>query len=96
MVPNGRSKFKPMGRRTKGWIKGMRVVQLCLRVLEAVAAAGFIVVMGVGYFLGWIMGVTVGSSLAAFWNASIVLTTTTLPILVRCCHPPLPLQHLSP
>ncbi|KAK4099644.1 hypothetical protein N658DRAFT_498125 [Parathielavia hyrcaniae] len=60
MVPNGRSGFRPMGRRTKGWIKGMRVVQLCLRVLEAVAAAGIIVVMGLSGLIGWIMGATCG------------------------------------
>jgi heme A synthase len=51
-----------MGRRTKGWIKGMRVVQLCLRVLESVAAVGIIVVMGLSGLIGWVMGVTVGLS----------------------------------
>jgi hypothetical protein len=53
-----------MGRRTKGWIKGMRVVQLCLRVLEAVAAVGIIVVMGLSGLIGWVMGATVGLPLA--------------------------------
>ncbi|KAK4126590.1 hypothetical protein N657DRAFT_643374 [Parathielavia appendiculata] len=49
-----------MGRRTKSWIKGMRVVQLCLRVFEAAAAAGIIVVMGLSGLIGWIMGATCG------------------------------------
>jgi hypothetical protein len=62
MVPSGRSRFRPIGRRTKGWIKGMRVVQLCLRVLESVAAVGIIVVMGLSGLIGWVMGVTVGLS----------------------------------
>lgn len=64
MAPTGRSRFKPMSLRTKGWIKGMRVVQLCLRVLEAVAAAGLIVAMVLSELIGWVTGVAVGSQLA--------------------------------
>jgi len=61
MVPGGRSRYKPMGHRTKGWIKGMRVVQLCLRVVQIFAAIGLIAVMSVAGLMGWIMGATVGS-----------------------------------
>ncbi|AEO66720.1 uncharacterized protein THITE_2115055, partial [Thermothielavioides terrestris NRRL 8126] len=60
MVPSGRSRFRPMSWRTKSWIKRMRVVQLCLRVLEAVAAVGLVVVMSLAGLIGWIMGVTLG------------------------------------
>ncbi|KAL2137407.1 hypothetical protein VTI74DRAFT_28 [Chaetomium olivicolor] len=60
MVPSGRSKFRPMGRKTKGWIKGMRVVQLCLRILEAVGAVGLVVVMSLIGLMGWVMGATLG------------------------------------
>ncbi|KAK4140646.1 uncharacterized protein C8A04DRAFT_39734 [Dichotomopilus funicola] len=60
MVPNGRSRFRPMGRRTKGWIKGMRVVQIGLRVIQITAAVGLITVMSVAGLMGWVMGVTLG------------------------------------
>ncbi|KAK3901932.1 hypothetical protein C8A05DRAFT_34361 [Staphylotrichum tortipilum] len=60
MVPTGRSRYKPMGRRTKSWIKAMRVVQLGLRVVEAIAAVGLIAVMSVSGFIGWITGATLG------------------------------------
>ncbi|KAK3306915.1 uncharacterized protein B0T15DRAFT_393260 [Chaetomium strumarium] len=60
MVPSGRSKYKPMGRKTKGWIKGMRAVQLCLRVLEIIGAVGLVVVMSLAGLLGWVIGVTLG------------------------------------
>jgi hypothetical protein len=57
MVPGGRSaKYRPMSHRTKSWIKGMRVVQLCLRVLQAVAAVGLIVVTSMSGLMGWVMG----------------------------------------
>ncbi|KAK4238633.1 hypothetical protein C8A03DRAFT_33329 [Achaetomium macrosporum] len=60
MVPSGRSKYKPMGRKTKGWIKGMRTVQLCLRILEVIGAVGLVVVMSIAGLLGWVIGVTLG------------------------------------
>ncbi|KAH6856458.1 hypothetical protein B0I37DRAFT_76220 [Chaetomium sp. MPI-CAGE-AT-0009] len=60
MVPNGRSKFTPMGRKTKSWIKGMRVVQMCLRVIQAIAAAGLIVAMSVSGLAAWIVIATCG------------------------------------
>ncbi|KAJ4300221.1 hypothetical protein N0V88_002892 [Collariella sp. IMI 366227] len=60
MVPNGRSNFKTMGRRTKGWIKGMRVVQLLLRILEVIGAVGLLVVMSLINLMGWVMGATLG------------------------------------
>ncbi len=50
-----------MSLRTKGWIKGMRRVQLGLRVLEIVAAIGLIAVTSVAGLMGWILGATVGS-----------------------------------
>lgn len=62
MVPTGRSsRYKPMGQRTKSWIKAMRVVQLALRVVESIAAVGLIAVMSVSGFIGWITGATVSS-----------------------------------
>jgi hypothetical protein len=60
MIPSGRSRFTPMSRRTKSWIKGMRAVQLCLRVLEVVAAIGLVVAMSLSGLIGWVLGVTVG------------------------------------
>ncbi len=63
MVPNGRSKITPMGYRTKGWIKGLRVIQLCLRILETIGAVGLIVVMAMSGLIGWVLGVTVSASL---------------------------------
>ncbi|KAL1842615.1 hypothetical protein VTJ49DRAFT_4663 [Mycothermus thermophilus] len=60
----GRKGFKPMSRRTKGWIRGMRVVQLCLRVPQVIAAAGLIVVMIVAGLMSglfaWVMSTTLG------------------------------------
>ena len=61
MVPTGRSRHKPMSLRIKSWIKGMRRVQLGLRVLEIVAAIGLIAVTSVAGLIGWILGATVGS-----------------------------------
>ncbi|KAK4176904.1 hypothetical protein QBC36DRAFT_328210 [Triangularia setosa] len=64
VVPTGRTNFTTLGRSTKGWIKGMRVVQLCLRVLELIAALGFltlcILLKGFEEPTGWIMRVTFG------------------------------------
>ncbi|KAK4041191.1 hypothetical protein C8A01DRAFT_45630 [Parachaetomium inaequale] len=61
MVPNGRrSKYRPMGYRTKAWIKGMRVVQIGLRVIQLIAAGGLITVMSVAGLMGWVIGVTLG------------------------------------
>ncbi|KAL2023998.1 hypothetical protein VTK56DRAFT_233 [Thermocarpiscus australiensis] len=60
MVPSQRIQYKPLGRKTKGWIKGLRVVQLCLRVLEVIGAVGLVVVMVLAGLIGWIMGATLG------------------------------------
>lgn len=62
MVPGGRSLVRPMGHRTRGWIKGLRAIQLCLRVLEAVGAAGLIVAMALSGLIGWVLGVTVSAA----------------------------------
>jgi hypothetical protein len=48
-----------MGQRTKGWIKGMRVVQMCFRVVQAIAAVGLIVAMAVSGLAGWVVIATV-------------------------------------
>jgi len=65
MVPNGRrSRYTPMGYRTKSWIKGMRVVQIGLRVIQMIAAGGLITVMSVAGLMGWVIGVTVSAQLA--------------------------------
>ncbi len=62
-VPSGRSKFKPMSRRTKEWIKVMRKVQLALRILELNGAIGLLALMilitGTDPLIGWIMRITV-------------------------------------
>ncbi|KAK3688432.1 hypothetical protein B0T22DRAFT_406849 [Podospora appendiculata] len=65
MAPSQRSRnFMPMGRRTKAWIVHMRSVQMCLRVLELVAAVGLLVLMilinNVDPLTGWIVRITLG------------------------------------
>ena len=54
-----------MGRKTKAWIKGMRVVQLVLRVVELVAALGFLALMilinNVEPLTGWVVRIAVCS-----------------------------------
>ncbi|KAL2173868.1 uncharacterized protein P884DRAFT_251146 [Thermothelomyces heterothallicus CBS 202.75] len=60
MVPSGRSQFHPVSRRTTGWIKAMRVVQVCLRVVQITAAIGLIAAVVVVGLMGWIMAVTLG------------------------------------
>ncbi|KAK0672741.1 hypothetical protein QBC41DRAFT_379597 [Cercophora samala] len=64
VVPTGRTNFRTLGASTKSWIKGMRVVQLCLRVLELIAALGFltlcILLKGFEELTGWVMRVTFG------------------------------------
>lgn len=61
-----RTDFRQMGRRTKGWIKGMRVVQLGLRVLELNGAIGILVLMilinNVEPLTAWVMRITVRTS----------------------------------
>jgi hypothetical protein len=48
---------------TKWWIKASRVIQLCLRVLELIAAAGiltlFILMTNTGDLVAWVMRITV-------------------------------------
>lgn len=63
-APKQRSIYwKPMGDRTKWWIKATRVFQLCLRVLEGLAGAGllvmFILFKGTGDSVAWVMRITV-------------------------------------
>ncbi|KAK4662983.1 hypothetical protein QC763_601380 [Podospora pseudopauciseta] len=64
VVPTGRTNFRTLGASTKSWIKGMRAVQLCLRVLELIAALGFltlcILLKGFEELTGWVMRVTFG------------------------------------
>jgi hypothetical protein len=59
--------YAPMSRRTKSWIKGMRVVQLLLRILELNGAIGllvlFILITNIDPLTGWIMRITVGRRL---------------------------------
>lgn len=63
MVPGQRSNFRTMGRKTKSWIKGMRVVQLLLRACELVGAVGLLVLMilmtNVDALTGWVVRITV-------------------------------------
>lgn len=69
VVPTGRTNFRTLGASTKSWIKGMRAVQLCLRVLELIAALGFltlcILLKGFEELTGWVMRVTVSPCV---WN----------------------------
>ncbi|KAF7559451.1 hypothetical protein G7046_g4696 [Stylonectria norvegica] len=60
--------FSSMSPRTKGWIKGLRIFQLFLRVLELVGAAGILTLMimikQVDESTGWIMRITPGIAIA--------------------------------
>jgi hypothetical protein len=63
MVLSGRSNWVTMGQKTKAWIKGMRVVQLVLRVIEHVANLGLLILMilinNVEPLTGWVLRTTV-------------------------------------
>jgi len=52
-----------MSGRTEWWIRATRVIQLCLRVIELIAAAGvfvlFILMTGTGALAAWVMRITV-------------------------------------
>lgn len=56
--------FMTMSYGTRSWIKWMRKVQLGLRALELVAAAGLLVLMilvnNVDPLTGWVLRITVG------------------------------------
>ncbi|KAK0722135.1 hypothetical protein B0T26DRAFT_701451 [Lasiosphaeria miniovina] len=65
VVPGQRSwNFKPMSFRAKGWIKGMRRMQLGFRLLELIAAVGIFVLMilitNVDDLPGWVIRITLG------------------------------------
>ncbi|KAK0629670.1 hypothetical protein B0T17DRAFT_606846 [Bombardia bombarda] len=65
MVPSQRSmNFRPIGRRTKAWIRHMRSVQLGLRASELIAAVGLFVLMilinNVEQLTGWVVRITLG------------------------------------
>lgn len=64
VVPEPRRQYKSLGPRTKSWIKGLRIAQLGLRVLQLIAAAGvlflFIVINDVSSLTAWIMRITAG------------------------------------
>jgi hypothetical protein len=63
MVLTGRSNWVIMGQKTKAWIKGMRVVQLVLRVIEHVANLGLLIltilINNVEPLTGWVLRTTV-------------------------------------
>ncbi|KAK4215688.1 hypothetical protein QBC37DRAFT_281158 [Rhypophila decipiens] len=64
-VPSHRSRpFKPMGRRTKNWIRYMRKVQLVCRALELVGTVGMLLVMilvnNIDALAGWVLRITLG------------------------------------
>ncbi|KAK4448106.1 hypothetical protein QBC34DRAFT_119059 [Podospora aff. communis PSN243] len=63
MVLTGRSNWVTMGQKTKAWIKGMRVVQLVLRVIEHVANLGLLILMilinNVEPLTGWVLRTTI-------------------------------------
>ncbi|KUI54855.1 hypothetical protein VP1G_02248 [Cytospora mali] len=63
-VRGPRAPFKTFGAKTKWWIKWIRVVQLGLRVLELIAAAGilflFIIIDDVSALTAWVVRITSG------------------------------------
>ncbi|KAK0645544.1 hypothetical protein B0T16DRAFT_373559 [Cercophora newfieldiana] len=63
MVPTGRSNWITMGQKTKAWIKGTRVVQLVLRILEILANIGLLILMiiinNVEPLTGWVLRITI-------------------------------------
>ncbi|KAM7204442.1 hypothetical protein V8F20_003558 [Naviculisporaceae sp. PSN 640] len=64
-VPSHRTRpFKPMGRKTKNWIRYMRKVQLVCRALELIGTTGLLVVMillnNIDALAGWILRITLG------------------------------------
>ncbi|KAK0627764.1 hypothetical protein B0T14DRAFT_421036 [Immersiella caudata] len=63
MVLSGRSNWVTMGQKTKAWIKGMRAVQLGLRVIEHVANLGLLILMilinNVEPLTGWVLRTTI-------------------------------------
>ncbi len=69
-----RTNYKPIGRRTKSWIVGIRVAQLCVRVLQIVGAIGILVLMilidNVDPLTSWVLRLTVsGASLSLSLSA---------------------------
>lgn len=64
VVPEPRKQYKLLGPRTKAWIKGLRIAQLCFRILQFIAAAGilflFIIIDDVSSLTAWIMRITAG------------------------------------
>ncbi|KAF3767829.1 hypothetical protein M406DRAFT_80319 [Cryphonectria parasitica EP155] len=64
VVPETRNQFKALGPKTKWWIKWLRIAQLCIRVLQLVAAAGilflFIVIDDVSALTAWVERITAG------------------------------------
>ncbi|KXH56516.1 hypothetical protein CSAL01_03341 [Colletotrichum salicis] len=65
LVLNHRSNnYVALGPRTKSWIKAMRIVQLCLRVLELIGAAGLLALLilldNIETLAGWVMRITPG------------------------------------
>src|SRR3954467_14363190 len=68
------SKFKPMGKSTKEWIKRMRVVQILFRTLELIGAVGilvlFILISGVDPLTAWVMRITVRDTGTGFFGLS--------------------------
>ena len=58
-----RSQYPSMSRSTKSWIKGMRVVQLVLRVFELIGAIGLLTLMiltdNVEDLTAWVLRITV-------------------------------------
>ncbi len=61
-----------MSRTIKSWIKGLRVVQLVLRVSELIAALGIFVLMillnNMEELIGWILRITVSQSPSILLN----------------------------
>ncbi|OTA90277.1 hypothetical protein M434DRAFT_78162 [Hypoxylon sp. CO27-5] len=76
-VPTGRiSRFRPLSRTTKWWIKSMRYVQLFLRIFEMIGGAGLLTLMiligNVDPLTAWVMRITPGvvaiSCVYAIWH----------------------------
>lgn len=74
-----------MGRRAKAWIKGTRVVQLVLRIIEHIANIGLLILMilinNVEPLTGWVLRVTV-SLVADLDERMLRLTPPRSPLLL--------------
>lgn len=79
-----RAPFKTFGPQIKWWIKWTRIVQLGLRVLELIAAAGilflFIIISDVDALTAWVMRIVVGAPHTRHALSVSILTIYSRPV----------------